>query len=35
LQIGRDNAEARAFYCGHGYTDRAGYELVDKMLPPA
>jgi ribosomal protein S18 acetylase RimI-like enzyme len=32
LQIGRDNAEARAFYRGHGYTDRAGFELVDKML---
>jgi ribosomal protein S18 acetylase RimI-like enzyme len=32
LQIGRDNAEARAFYRGHGFTDRAGFELVDKML---
>jgi GNAT superfamily N-acetyltransferase len=32
LQIGRDNAAARAFYRGHGYADRAGFELVDKML---
>lgn len=32
LQIGRDNAEARAFYRGHGFTERAGFELVDKML---
>lgn len=32
LQIGRDNAEARAFYRRHGYGDRAGFELVDKKL---
>jgi GNAT superfamily N-acetyltransferase len=32
LQIGRDNAAARAFYRGHGYADRAGFELVDKKL---
>ncbi|HKU88967.1 MAG TPA: GNAT family N-acetyltransferase [Steroidobacteraceae bacterium] len=32
LQIGRDNAAARAFYRGHGYADRAGFELVDKVL---
>lgn len=32
LQIGRDNAEARAFYRGHGFIDRAGFDLVDKML---
>jgi len=32
LQIGRDNAEARAFYRGRGYADRDGYELVDKSL---
>lgn len=32
LQIGRDNDAARAFYRGHGYADRAGFELVDKML---
>jgi GNAT superfamily N-acetyltransferase len=32
LQIGRDNDEARAFYRGHGYVDRAGFDLVDKNL---
>src|SRR6185295_19613414 len=32
LQIGRDNAAARAFYRGQGYADRAGFELVDKSL---
>ena len=32
LQIGRDNVAARAFYRGHGYADRAGFELVEKML---
>ena len=32
LQIGRDNAAARAFYRGHGYEDRAGFELVEKSL---
>jgi hypothetical protein len=32
LQIGRDNADARAFYRRHGYADRAGFELVDKFL---
>ena len=32
LQIGRDNADARAFYRRHGYGDRAGFELVDKKL---
>ena len=32
LQIGRDNEAARAFYRGHGYADRAGFELVDKVL---
>lgn len=32
LQIGRDNDEARAFYRGHGYADRAGFDLVDKDL---
>ncbi len=32
LQIGRDNAAARTFYRGHGYRDRAGFELVDKTL---
>jgi len=32
LQIGRDNDEARTFYRGHGYVDRAGFDLVDKNL---
>jgi ribosomal protein S18 acetylase RimI-like enzyme len=32
LQIGRDNAAARAFYRGRGYLDRAGFELVGKTL---
>ena len=32
LQIGRDNAAARAFYRGNGYTDRAGFDLVNKDL---
>jgi GNAT superfamily N-acetyltransferase len=32
LQIGRDNSAAREFYRRHGYADRAGFELVDKML---
>jgi GNAT superfamily N-acetyltransferase len=32
LQIGRSNEEARRFYRSHGFEDRAGYELVSKML---
>ncbi len=32
LQIGRANEAARHFYRGHGFQDRAGYELVSKML---
>lgn len=32
IQIGRDNAAARAFYRGHGFADRAGFELADKPL---
>jgi GNAT superfamily N-acetyltransferase len=32
LQLGRDNDSARRFYHGHGYRDRAGFELLDKML---
>jgi len=35
LQIGRDNAAARAFYRGQGYADRAGFELADKSLEPS
>lgn len=34
LQLGRDNESAREFYRRHGYSDRAGFELLDKMLPP-
>ena len=32
LQLGRENNEARRFYRGHGFDDRAGYEIVSKML---
>jgi ribosomal protein S18 acetylase RimI-like enzyme len=32
LQIGRSNEEARRFYRSHGFEDRAGYELVSKLL---
>lgn len=32
LQIGRENDRARAFYREHGYAERAGFELLDKML---
>ena len=34
LQLGRGNDAAREFYRRHGYSDRAGFELLDKMLPP-
>ena len=33
LQLGRGNDGARGFYRRHGYTERAGFELLDKMLP--
>jgi ribosomal protein S18 acetylase RimI-like enzyme len=33
LQLGHGNEKARAFYRRHGYGERAGYELLDKMLP--
>jgi len=33
LQLGRGNEKARMFYRQHGYGERAGYELLDKMLP--
>ena len=33
LQLGRGNDRARAFYRRHGYGERAGFELLDKMLP--
>lgn len=32
LQLARDNEAARAFYHRQGYTERADYELLDKML---
>lgn len=32
LQLGRGNDEARAFYRERGYAERAGYELLAKML---
>jgi GNAT superfamily N-acetyltransferase len=32
LQLGRGNEMARAFYARHGFSPRAGYELLDKML---
>jgi GNAT superfamily N-acetyltransferase len=33
LQLGRGNERARVFYRAHGYGERAGFELLDKMLP--
>jgi GNAT superfamily N-acetyltransferase len=32
LQLSRHNDSARAFYHRHGYRERSGYELLDKML---
>jgi ribosomal protein S18 acetylase RimI-like enzyme len=32
LQLSRNNDPARNFYRRHGYAERAGYELLDKML---
>jgi ribosomal protein S18 acetylase RimI-like enzyme len=32
LQLGRSNEAARKFYQRHGFEDRAGFELVSKML---
>ena len=32
LQLGRGNGRARVFYRAHGYGERAGYDLLDKML---
>ncbi len=32
LQLARGNDAARRFYHRHGYTERAGYELLDKPL---
>jgi GNAT superfamily N-acetyltransferase len=33
LQLGKGNDSARVFYRAHGYDERAGFELLDKMLP--
>ena len=33
LQLGKENDGARVFYRAHGYEERAGFELLDKMLP--
>ena len=33
LQLGKGNDGARVFYRAHGYNERAGFELLDKMLP--
>jgi GNAT superfamily N-acetyltransferase len=33
LQLGRGNERAREFYRRQGYGERAGFELLDKMLP--
>jgi ribosomal protein S18 acetylase RimI-like enzyme len=32
LQLGKNNVRARAFYRRHGYSEREGYELLDKRL---
>ena len=32
LQLGRGNGRARVFYRAHGYGERAGYDLLDKIL---
>ena len=32
LQLGRQNAPARRFYRRHGYVERSGFELLDKMM---
>jgi GNAT superfamily N-acetyltransferase len=33
LQLGRGNEAARDFYRRQGYSERSGFELLDKMLP--
>ena len=33
LQLSRRNDSARAFYHRQGYSERSGYELLDKALP--
>jgi GNAT superfamily N-acetyltransferase len=32
LQLGKDNYGGRAFYRRHGYSERQGYELLDKRI---
>jgi ribosomal protein S18 acetylase RimI-like enzyme len=32
LQLGRGNEAARDFYRRRGYSERSGFELLDKML---
>jgi GNAT superfamily N-acetyltransferase len=32
LQVGRDNEQARAFYRSRGFSDRIGFDMVDKDL---
>jgi ribosomal protein S18 acetylase RimI-like enzyme len=32
LQLARNNDAARRFYHAHGYGNRSGYELLDKVL---
>jgi len=32
LQLGRGNDRAHVFYRAHGFGERAGYDLLDKML---
>lgn len=32
LQLGKGNDRARVFYSAHGYGERAGFELLDKLL---
>lgn len=32
LQLSKNNGLARSFYHRHGYAERSGYELLDKML---
>ena len=35
LQLARENEAARQFYYRHGFEDRSGYELLDKMVSDA
>lgn len=33
LRLGRGNDDARVFYRAHGYAERTGFDLLEKMLP--